>query len=160
MRHAAGIVEAIRQRHRSTVNTEIRNRLWSRITELMIHRYGIENQNRLAREAGVGVATISRLKQSDTSAGLDVMEKVAMALGVEAWQLICPPQLAEGGAPPTQSPMAEDLARSLDAILDEAVKRKAYAVASQVISFGVEQIPVGASPASERITTDTPASRR
>lgn len=111
--------------------------LWERIQYLMIERWGIENQNRLAREAKVGVATVARIKTGDSSIGLDVLSRVATALGVEAWQLICPPDLA-GTPHENLSPMALDLARSLDAIEDQAVHQKAYALASQILSFGTD----------------------
>lgn len=126
--------------------------MWARIQTLMSERWGAENQNRLAREAGIGVATVSRLKQADTSIGLDVLEKIASALGVEAWQLICPPEIVgPDGAFQSLSPLALDLARSLDRIHDELLHQKAYAIASQVISFGAAPggYPVSPSPAQE-----------
>ncbi len=112
-----------------------RTALWTRVQELMLDKWGSENQNRLAREAGVGVATIARMKTAGTSVGLDVVEKVASALGTEAWQLICPADRLhdqDSGF----SPLALDLARSLDLIEDPDLHRRAYAVASQVLSFG------------------------
>lgn len=101
----------------------------------MVARWGAENQNRLAREAQVGVATIARIKTADTSIGVDVLEKVASALGVQAWHLLCPPGVLDEmrEAP---SPLAMDLARQLDEIEDPELQRRAYAIASQVISFG------------------------
>ncbi|QKE22870.1 hypothetical protein 8P_034 [Pseudomonas phage 8P] len=111
----------------------------------MVARWGAENQNKLAREAKVGVATIARMKTADTSIGVDVLEKVADALGVQAWQLLCPTEAMGRDAP---SPMALDLARQLDAIEDPELQRRAYAVASQVISFGVAPVaPAEPAPA-------------
>lgn len=119
--------------------------LWHRIQRLMIDRWGSENLSRLAREAGVGVATISRIKAADTSVGLDVLEKIGKALGVSAWQLLAP----EGDnlpAPSSFSPLALDLARILDQITDPEQHRRAYAVASQVLSFGVDLVALSPSP--------------
>ncbi|QLI49512.1 hypothetical protein vBPaeMUSP25_41 [Pseudomonas phage vB_PaeM_USP_25] len=101
----------------------------------MLAQWGAENQNRLAREAKVGVATVARMKSADTSIGVDVLEKVASALGVQAWQLLCPPEVLEPSKS-APSPLALDLARQLDRIEDPQLQRRAYAVASQVISFG------------------------
>lgn len=121
--------------------------MWARIQALMSERWGAENQNRLAREAGIGVATVSRLKQADTSIGLDVLEKIASALGVEAWQLICPPEIVgPDGAFQSLSPLALDLARSLDRIHDDLLHQKAYAIAAQVISFGAAPAGDHAAP--------------
>lgn len=117
----------------------------------MLARWGQENQNRLAREAGVGVATIARMKTAGTSIGVDVLEKVAGALGVEAWQLLCPLEIDPRlGAP---SPLALDLAHQLDQIEDPEQHRRTYAVASQVISFGATPAaPPAPAPAQAPIS--------
>lgn len=91
--------------------------------------------SRLAREAKVGVATVARIKNTETSVGLDVLEKVAAVFGVQAWQLIAPAS-GERLRPTCLSPLALDLARTLDQITDPDKHRQAYAVASQVLSFG------------------------
>lgn len=101
----------------------------------MLERWGAENQNKLAREAKVGVATIARMKAAETSIGVDVLEKVANALGVQSWQLLCPPEMLESHKP-AFGPLALDLAQQLDQIAEPELQRRAYAVASQVISFG------------------------
>lgn len=128
-----------------------RSALWPRVQELMLSRWGKENQNRLAREAKVGVATIARMKSGDTSIGLDVIEKVAEALEVEAWQLICPPGALSAQAAEL-SPMALDLACALEKITDPELRRRAYAVATQVIAFGTAPSAPSASPLSPAAT--------
>lgn len=130
-----------------------RARMWSRIQMLMTDKWGAESQNRLAREAGVGVATIARLKMLETSVGLDVVEKVAHALGVQAWQLLCPVELLEGAG--ELSPLAQDLGRELDQIRDPDLHRRAFAVASQVISFGASPSGI-AAPASGKQPSPAP----
>lgn len=140
--------------------SDTRSKLWPRIHALMVQRYGAENQNRLARDARVGVATVSRIKNADTSVGLDVLERIAGALGVEAWQLIYPQDLQADGLPARLSPMALDLARSLDGIADQVVRRKVYAVALQVVSFGVDQLATGAGHAVEHAATGEPLPHR
>lgn len=111
----------------------------------MLSRWGQENQNKLARDAKVGVATIARMKSADTSIGVDVLEKVAGALGVEAWQLICPTDPGD-----SVSPLAMDLARQLDDLKDPELQRRAYALASQVISFGAAPSAPAPAPAPTR----------
>lgn len=129
--------------------------LWTRIQRLMDDRWGAENLSRLAREAHVGVATIARIKQADTSVGLDVLEKVAAALGVEAWQLIAPDEPERHANAVGLSPLGLDLARTLDLITDPTQHRRAYAVASQVLSFGVA--PVATPAPATRARDEEPA---
>lgn len=57
----------------------------------MIRRYGKENLTRLAKEARLGPGTASRIKASETSIGIDVVEKVAKALKVPVYCLLVPP---------------------------------------------------------------------
>lgn len=64
--------------------------LWANVRALMAKRYGEENINRLAREAKLGPATVQRIKDSQTSVGIEVLEKIAKVFGVEPWQLIAP----------------------------------------------------------------------
>ena len=113
----------------------IRLTLWPRIQQLMIDHWGNENQNRLARDAHVGVATVARIKGGDSSIGLNVVEKIAAVFGLAPWQLLCPADELKS-LTAKYGPLARDLARSLDQIADPETQRKAYAVASQVISFG------------------------
>lgn len=136
---------------------QTRTELWQRIQSLMIQHWGIESQNRLAREAGVGVATVARLKSADSSVGLDVLEKVADALGVQAWQLICPASVYDIGPSAGFSPMARDLASSLDRIGDPHRQRKAYAIASQVLALGTSAEPERAAGMLDQQPTPSPA---
>lgn len=112
----------------------IRLTLWPRIQQLMIDQWGNENQNRLARDAHVGVATVARIKAGDSSIGLNVVEKIAAAFGLSPWQLLCPADELKS-LTARCGPLARDLARSLDQIQDPETQRRAYAVAAQVISF-------------------------
>lgn len=121
---------------------ESKTLLWTSVQGLMRARYGGENLNRLARDAKIGPASASRLKAQETSVGLDVVDKIASAFGVESWQLLVPgfdpvalPDL--NGA----SPMAKDIAAMLDAITDEAHRRRAYALVVQALQFGALQVP-------------------
>lgn len=64
--------------------------LWASVSALMQHHWHGENLNRLAREAKVGAATCVRLKGQQTSVGLEVVDRIAVAFGVETWQLFVP----------------------------------------------------------------------
>jgi hypothetical protein len=56
----------------------------------MRHHWGEENLTRLSREAKIGPGTCTRIKEQETSVGLDVLEKVAAAFDLQAWHLLTP----------------------------------------------------------------------
>ena len=64
--------------------------LWQNVKALMDARYGKENLTRLAADAKIGPGTATRIKEQKTSVGLDVLEQIAKAFGVEPWQLLVP----------------------------------------------------------------------
>lgn len=64
--------------------------LWANVSRLMCKKYGKENLTRLATEAKIGPGSATRIKDRQTSVGLDVLDSVASALGVEPWQLMVP----------------------------------------------------------------------
>jgi hypothetical protein len=64
--------------------------LWENITQLMVEKYGHENLTALARDAGFGPGTSTRLKDQKTSAGIDVIEKLAALFDLSPWQLLVP----------------------------------------------------------------------
>lgn len=68
----------------------IKDRLWTNVRTLMLQRYGEENINRLARDAKIGPATVQRIKDAETSVGLEVIEKIAKVFKLEPWQLLAP----------------------------------------------------------------------
>ncbi len=64
--------------------------LWENVSALMIHHWGKANMSELARRAKIGLATCDRIKKRETSVGIDVLEKVAEAFGLQAWHLLTP----------------------------------------------------------------------
>ena len=111
--------------------------LWEAVTKLMEKHYGKENLNRLARDTHIGNGTASRMKERETSVGLDTLEKIAKFFGVEPWQLLV--QGFDPASPPalsTGSTMARDVGAMLDEIKDDAQRRRAYALILQVVEFG------------------------
>ena len=77
--------------------------LWVNIQALMLHSWGKENVQRLARECKVGPATIMRIKEQKTSVGLEVIEKVAEHFHLAPWQLLVPGM--DPSNPPTLKPV-------------------------------------------------------
>lgn len=74
--------------------TDYKLLLWANVSALMIAKYGKENLTRLAADSGVGPGTMTRIKEAQTSVGLDVIEKIATVFGIEPWQLMHPDRAA------------------------------------------------------------------
>ena len=68
----------------------LKSLLWANVSALMVKHYGKENLNRLARECSIGLATAQRIKQQQTSVGVEVLEKLAQRFSLEPWQLLVP----------------------------------------------------------------------
>ncbi len=79
--------------------------LWSSVLAIMKQRYGEENISRFAKDVGVGLATVTRIKEQKTSVGLAVMDRIAATFNVSAWQLLVPGFDPEN--PPTLQPVSE-----------------------------------------------------
>lgn len=62
--------------------------LWENAQTLMKDRYGAVILARLAEDANLAPANMTRLKQAKTSTGMDIVAAIAKALGVEVWQLL------------------------------------------------------------------------
>lgn len=73
--------------------------LWENVSALMSHHWGKENLSRLSREAHIGLASCTRLKEQQTSVGLELIESVAHVFGLQAWQLLI------AGLDPTNPPV-------------------------------------------------------
>jgi transcriptional regulator with XRE-family HTH domain len=64
--------------------------LWRNVEALMLAKYGKVNMNGFAKHCGVGIATIQRIQQQETSIGLAVIEKIAEKFNLAAWQILVP----------------------------------------------------------------------
>jgi hypothetical protein len=64
--------------------------LWENVLACMVKAWGGENLNRLAREAKFGPGTSSRIKEQETSVGVDVVEKVARLFRIPPATLLLP----------------------------------------------------------------------
>lgn len=114
--------------YRSEVPVNIRKVLWQNLETLMNKAWGRTNLRRLARESGVGVATIARLQGLEQNVGIDMLIQLGKPFRRQAWQLLSPTMGAF-------SDDAGELATAFDA-LDEAKKAAAYAVIVQILEFG------------------------
>ena len=51
--------------------------LWASVLALMNQHYGGENLQRFAKDADIGIATVQRIKEQQTSIGLNVLDKIS-----------------------------------------------------------------------------------
>lgn len=74
-----------------------RKQLWDNVSALMQKHYGGENLTRLAKEAKFGPDSATRLKEQNTSVGIDILDKLAKLFKVEPWELLAPGIAAQVG---------------------------------------------------------------
>lgn len=141
--------------------TEIdaRKTLWDNLLALMVIRYGKENMGKLAKDAGIGGATMTRIKEQNTSVGTEHLDKLAKALKVPTWQLLCPGFDFKSGtntsvqdvAPKAKSNRSgKDLQFLFDMIPDDSDKREpAYAACLRALLPAI-------TPTASQPTADTP----
>ncbi len=79
--------------------------LWQNLSALMDHHWGKENLTRLAREAKTGPGTATRIKEMQTSVGLDVVDRMAEVFDLELWQMLTPG--LDPKNPPAARPISE-----------------------------------------------------
>lgn len=79
--------------------------LWNSVRAIMVLHYGEENINRFAKDTKLGLATVGRIKEQQTSVGLAVMDKIASKFNYSSWQLLVPG--FDPKNPPTLQPVSE-----------------------------------------------------
>lgn len=117
--------------------------LWENLSALMLIKYGKENMSKLAEDAHIGAATMTRIKEQKTSVGTENLDKLAKAFKVQAWQLICPGFDFSGdkpqtGAPNTPARHGKDLQFLYDMIPLESPQREpAYQVCLKTLTKAI-----------------------
>lgn len=116
--------------------------LWKNVSALMERKYGRINLSKLSSEGKFSQSTASRLKEGETSVGVDILDKCASVLGAQPWQLLHPDfDIANPVSSVSHSPLAEDLAKQLDLIQDQKARERAYALATQVLTLAAYSAP-------------------
>jgi hypothetical protein len=69
---------------------DLKKVLWENVSALMEEHWKGENLSRLAREAKLGPGTAQRIKDQETSVGIDIVAKVAGVFRVSPCQLLVP----------------------------------------------------------------------
>jgi hypothetical protein len=88
------------------------------------------SRNAWAASKRLDVKAVERVQKASHTVGVDFMDKLARAIGVEPWQLIHPDERYA-----TLSELALEAARKLDAIKDPSERARAYALWVQVVEF-------------------------
>lgn len=70
--------------------TEAQKHLWINIEKLLLYREGEFSFDRLAKLTGVAKSTLNKSSLLESATGLDKVEKIAKAFGLETWQLFVP----------------------------------------------------------------------
>lgn len=137
--------------------THSKRNLWRSLEALMTARWGGVNINRLSRESGVGLGTVARLKSDDTSIALDKLDLFAKLFGVEPWELLTPNFSENSQNQRSLSPMAVDVALSLDQITDPAAHARAHALVVQVLQLANVPAPQESQPAAQATPAPHPS---
>ena len=64
--------------------------LFDNVQELMLRRYGKENQTRFAADTKIRAGGIIRIKSKKANVGIDTLEMIAKEFDLEVWQLLVP----------------------------------------------------------------------
>lgn len=64
--------------------------LWTNVEALMKKDFGKVNLQGFSKKCGVGIGTVQRIEEQQTSVGLKVLDKIADAHDLAAWQLLVP----------------------------------------------------------------------
>jgi hypothetical protein len=70
--------------------TDAKQVLWANVSALMRHHWGAENLSRLSREAGIALASCTRIKEQQTSIGIEVVGRIADAFHLQPWHMLVP----------------------------------------------------------------------
>jgi hypothetical protein len=84
---------------------DVRQVLWANVQALMEHHWRRVSLAELSRKAHIGLGSVSRIKEQETSVGVDIVAKVADVFHLEAWQLLVPG--LDPKNPPTLMPVGE-----------------------------------------------------
>lgn len=118
----------------TTPTTDVKSQLWIAVEKLMLIHYGKINISRLSRDADIGLGTVARLQNADLGVGLDKVQKIAQAFGLEAHQLLDPNFApADRGEPLSEKSIF--LGRQLDKIKNPVAATQAYAMCLQAVEL-------------------------
>lgn len=131
----------------NTHNIQAKGAVWNAVEKLMVAQWGRSNISRLARDSGIGLATISRLQADhQTSIGLDKVEKLAAVFQAPVWKLL-DPNFDPSVGPEDLSLKAKALGCAYDAITDPISRERAYAMCLQVLELANPPHRLPSSPA-------------
>ena len=74
----------------SIMRPDPKKTLFENVQELMLRRYGKENQTRFAADTKIRAGGIIRIKSQKANVGIDTLEMIAKEFDLEVWQLLVP----------------------------------------------------------------------
>ena len=98
--------------------------LWQNVEALMLRKYGKVNLKAFAAHCGVAIATIQRIQAQKTSVGLAIIDRIAEAFDLSAWQLLVP------GFDPSNPPALQPVSAK-ERVLYEKIMSAAKAIAAE-----------------------------
>jgi transcriptional regulator with XRE-family HTH domain len=118
-----------------------RRLLWANLCRLVGSDHTIQG---IARKLGVPQATIQRIRKASVSTGIDIVQSLADALGVEVWELLAPP-----GATQRLSAEAMAIAAAFDALPNgnfEEISQRRWTYISMLRQLNHAEHPTATSP--------------
>jgi len=113
-------------------------------------------------EAGAAAnGPLGRLRHAQDDIGVDTLERLAIELGIEPWQLIHPD--LDPAAIPGHAKLSDDaveLALELDKILNKDLKRVVHAAAMQVVRLNPEAFAAQGSTAAAAPAAPAPVPKK
>ena len=74
----------------SIMRPDPKKTLFENVQELMLRRYGKENQTRFAADTKIRAGGIIRIKSQKANVGIDTLEMIAKEFDLEVWHLLLP----------------------------------------------------------------------
>lgn len=117
----------------------LRSVLAENLKSLMAATPALSKLPQITKAGGGSNGLLDTIRRAANGTSIDNLEPLARVYGVQAWQLLVPG--LDPAHPPAFgvegfSPLAQDVARMLDAMPDEDQKRRAYALFVQLVEFG------------------------
>lgn len=124
----------VKRSHSVAVDIDALGILGINVTSVMERRH--LSVRDMSERSGIPTGTVGRAKLGSTPLRLDYVEKLARAVGLEPWQLLCPGlDPDKPPAPPTLSVHATNIALQIDRISDPTVRAQKMALIEAILNL-------------------------
>lgn len=83
--------------------TSSRQILAENINRLMQSTLALNSNTKLVKRSGIGLGTMSRVRNAEAAATIDTLDRLAECFGVQPWQLLEPQDVTQ--LPPAKQPL-------------------------------------------------------